>query len=157
MSSGKCAPIVFRAGAIGPHQLVALSPNHRVLVTSTRAEVLFGEPEVLVKAKDLVNDHSIRQDMRGGLVTYVHLLFDDHEIICGGGMLSESYHPGLSSFGAFDRETQDKALRLMPDLQQKCASGYGPTTRPVLRSFEANALLSNSLDPGGGEPRRISG
>jgi hypothetical protein len=37
-----------------------VSPFHRVLIRDSLAELLFGEAEVLVAAKDLVNDHSVR-------------------------------------------------------------------------------------------------
>ncbi len=57
---GSHAPIVFAKGALGDHDRIALSPCHRVLVTSWRAELLFGNAEVLVKAKSLIDDCRIR-------------------------------------------------------------------------------------------------
>ena len=114
---------------------MALSPNHRVLVTSELAELQFGHSEVLVKAKHLVNGDTIRFQADGTLVSYVHLLFDRHEIVCGNGLESESYHPGAETLEAFDPETRAEVLELMSDWQN-----YGPSARLTLKSRES-ALL----------------
>lgn len=138
------APIRFAAGALGAHEELELSPCHRVLVQDEWAEVLFGETEVLVKARDLVNGHSIRPRADGAPVTYVHLLFDSHEIICGNGLESESYHPGVETFGSFDNETRAEVLELMGG----SLSDYGASARLSLRSFEVQALLARSAAQG---------
>ncbi|WP_293572947.1 choice-of-anchor L domain-containing protein [Phaeobacter sp.] len=133
---GAEAPVIFAKNALGQHAQTALSPNHRVLVRSAWAEVLFGQYEVLVKAKDLINDRSIRPRADGELVTYVHLLFDSHQIICGDGLESESYHPGEQTLHSFDPETRAEILDLMAD-------GMGinaPSARLSLKPHE-RALL----------------
>lgn len=134
-AKGRDAPVVFSAGALGNHDRIAVSPNHRVLITSQRADLLFGQSEVLVKAKHLTNDSTIRVQADGQQVTYVHLLFDQHEIVCGNGLESESYHPAAETLDAFDAETRAEVLELMPDLH-----GYGPTARPTLKSHESRLL-----------------
>ncbi|AZV80920.1 hypothetical protein EBB79_23625 (plasmid) [Parasedimentitalea marina] len=138
-AEGRDAPVVFAAGALGDHECIAVSPNHRVLITSERAELLFGQSEVLVKAKHLINDSSIRVQADGQQVTYVHLLFDQHEIVYGNGLESESYHPGAETLDAFDVETRAEILDLMPD-----RDNYGPTARPALKSHES--FLLSGLD-----------
>ncbi len=134
-AEGRDAPVVFSAGALGNHDRIAVSPNHRVLITSQRAELLFGQSEVLVKAKHLVNDNTIRVQADGQQVTYVHLLFDQHEIVNGNGLESESYHPAAETLAAFDAETRTEVLEFMADL-----NGYGPTARPALKSHESRLL-----------------
>ncbi|MDE4172985.1 choice-of-anchor L domain-containing protein [Phaeobacter sp. PT47_59] len=134
---GADAPVVLQAGALGRHETVELSPCHRVFLASGRAEMLFGTPQVLVKAKDLVNGSSIRRRMDGAAVTYVHLLFDRHEIVCGNGLFSESYHPGAETADSFDTETRAEILRLIGGDW----SAYGPSARPALKSYEAELLL----------------
>ncbi len=140
-AKGPDAPVVIAAGSLGDHGAAELSQNHRVLMRSARAELLFGEGEVLVKAKDLVNGTSIRLRNDGAPVTYVHVMFDRHQIICGNGLDSESYHPGRETLGSFDAETRDEILRLMPDAADPEDFGYGPAARPSLRSHESRALL----------------
>ena len=137
---GRDAPVVFSAGALGNHDRIAVSPNHRVLITSEMAELLFGDSEVLVKAKYLVNDHTIRVQADGHQVTYVHLLFDQHEIVFGNGLESESYHPGAETLEAFDADTRAEVLDFMPDLDS-----YGPTARLVLKSHESRLLSGAEL------------
>jgi hypothetical protein len=51
---------VIEAGTFGLHRRLVVSPQHRVLLTHWMAELMFGEDEVLVAAKDLVNDCSVR-------------------------------------------------------------------------------------------------
>lgn len=138
-ATGRNAPVVFCANALGDHGCIAVSQNHRMLISSELAELLFGDREVLVKAKHLVNDTTIRVQSDGQLVTYVHLLFDEHEILRGNGLESESYHPGVETLGAFDADTRDEVLELMADF-----SGYGPTARMSLKSHESQLLLSSA-------------
>lgn len=139
-AEGRDAPVVFAAGAFGKHEAVEMSQNHRVLVTSSRAELLFGQNELLVKAKDLLNDATIRLRSDGAPVTYVHLLFDRHQIITGNGLDSESYHPGDQTLDSFDADTRDEILQLLPEAEGG-APVYGPAARISLKSYESRALL----------------
>ncbi|CUH89063.1 hypothetical protein PH5382_03008 [Phaeobacter sp. CECT 5382] len=141
-ATGRSAPVVFLANALGDHGRIAVSPNHRILITSELAVLLFGQSEVLVKAKHLVNDTTIRVQADGQAVTYVHLLFDQHEIISGNGLESESYHPGDETLDSFDAYTRSEVLELMPDF-----NNYGPTARIVLKSHESQLILSKQLAP----------
>ena len=74
------APIRIRANTFGTHDDLMVSPEHRVLIRDNIAELLFGEQEILVSAKDLVNDRSVTRCI-GGDVTYVHLMFDRHQVV----------------------------------------------------------------------------
>ncbi|KPP84274.1 MAG: Hint domain [Rhodobacteraceae bacterium HLUCCO07] len=136
------APVTFEAGALGTHAALELSPNHRILIRSALAELLFGAHEILVKARELVNDETIRRRRDGQPVTYIHLLFDRHELICGNGLWSESYHPGRETAHSFDAETGEEIRRLFPELCRPPAIGYGPTARMTLKSFEARLMLA---------------
>lgn len=140
-AKGRDAPVVIAAGTLGDHGEAELSQNHRVLMRSPQAELLFGEGEVLVKAKELVNGASVRLRRDGTPVTYVHVMFDRHQIIRGNGLESESYHPGEETIGSFDAETREEILRLMPEAETAAEFGYGPSARPSLKSFESRALL----------------
>lgn len=140
-ANGTHAPIRFEAGALGNHEEIELSPNHRVLLRTPIAQMMFGASEVLVKAKDLLNDNTVRRRADGQDVTYVHVLFDTHQIIWGNGLESESYHPGEQTIDAFDEETRDEILSLMPHLDAEQGYGYGPTARTTLRGYEARTLL----------------
>ncbi|WP_224824150.1 Hint domain-containing protein [Cognatishimia sp. MH4019] len=138
---GKLAPIRIRAGTFGAHRELMVSPQHRVLIRDSLADLLFGDAEVLVAAKDLVNDHSVRR-VEGGQVTYVHLLFDRHQVVFSEGLPTESFFPGPQTTKAFEAEIIDEICTIFPELDPMTGEGYSPTTRRALRSFEARLLLA---------------
>ena len=138
-AEGRDAPIRLAAGALGPHDAIELSPNHRVFIASPIAEMHFGTHEVFVKAKHLVNGHSIRRRCDGQRVVYIHLLFDRHEVIRGNGLWSESYHPGAQTQDSFDPDTLGELLRLFPDIKTD-SRRFGPVARMSLRRFETRLL-----------------
>lgn len=138
------APIRFSKGTFGATRDLWLSPQHRVLIRDAWSELLFGEPEVLVKAKDLINDQSIRVDRSKPEITYFHLLFDSHEILLSNGMATESFLPGPETMPGYDTETQNELLNLFPHLENGINQGFGPTARLALKSYEFNVLAQVS-------------
>jgi hypothetical protein len=112
-----------------------------VLVQDVLAHLLFAEPEVLAAAKHLVNDSSVRI-VEGGYVEYVHILFDEHQIVCANGLLSESFLPGSQSQNLFEEETLAEITTLFPELDPETGEGYGPAARRVLKSHEAVLFAS---------------
>ncbi len=90
-------PVRLAAGSLGkglPATDLVVSPGHRVLMPD--AEALYGEPEVLAGAADLEDGRSIRRDFALTSVTYVHLMFEQHEVITANGQPCESFHPGFA-------------------------------------------------------------
>ncbi|MBM1220638.1 Hint domain-containing protein [Ponticoccus sp. SC2-23] len=135
---GDFAPIRFDAGAFGNPRPLLVSPQHRMLVTGWRAELWFGEEEVLVAAKHLVNGTSIRvTPMRQ--VEYHHILFDGHEIVESEGILSESFHPGAYIMGT-DDVMRNEIFELFPELRAKPETAVPRTARVVLKGSEASVL-----------------
>lgn len=134
-------PIVIRANAMGvdlPKLDLTVSPQHRMFIDDYRAELLFGEPEILVPAKALKNDSTIVEDHSGKGVTYFHILFDKHELVKANGCWSESFHPGTQGLKAIDEAAKDELFKLFPELEM--ASAENSTCRPALKVSEA-ALL----------------
>ncbi|NPD18585.1 Hint domain-containing protein [Alterinioella nitratireducens] len=136
--TGAFAPVRFAAGAIGNPDPLTVSPQHRMLVTGWRAELYFGEAEVLVAARHLVNGNTIRQVERAE-VTYIHLLFAAHEIVMAGGVPSESFFLG-HALRACDADTRAELLALFPDLAPG-ARDLVPA-RQVARRFEGAVLAA---------------
>lgn len=135
-------PIVFAPGSLGagmPDRALALSPQHRLCLGGWRAELHFGQPEVLVPAHALVNGTTIRQADPRSAVTYVHFLLDGHQIVRSNGVLSESFFPSALSLTGLDRAAQAEVLRLFPDLTS-LSRAYPRTARPVLRAAEARLV-----------------
>jgi hypothetical protein len=142
-ASGDFAPILIRAGTFGAHRNLLVSPQHRVLIRDYLAELLFGEAAVLVAAKDLVNGHSVVQKA-GGFVTYIHLMFDRHQVVFSEGLETESFLPGPQTNSIFDKPVLDEICALFPELDPETGEGYSPAARRILRHYEAR-LLSPAL------------
>ena len=136
------APIRILPNALGegvPEREVRVSPLHRVLVRSAKAQMLFGLDEVLVAAKFLVNDSTILRDISARSVDYVHLMFDDHAVVYTEGMLSESLQAGAAGLAALSPEARAELLSIFPELANQGCEGH-VATRPSLRAKEAEVL-----------------
>jgi hypothetical protein len=140
---GEFAPVCICAGSYGATCDIWLSPQHRVLIRDIWAELLFGEPEVLVKAKDLVNGTTVRRITSEQPVTYVHLLFDRHQILNSAGLASESYLPGPMMSKSFDKAAQEEILSLFPELVDITSCEW-KSVRPILKTHEARALQARA-------------
>lgn len=139
-------PVRISAGALGPGRPardLSVSPQHRILLSGWRAELLFGEDTVLAPAKGLLDDHAIRIDREIGDTEYFHLLFDRHEIIFTDGLPTESFFPGRHSIGALEAPAREELMRLFPELgaPQDSPAPAGPGLRP----WEARLMASRRL------------
>ncbi len=135
--TGDLAPVRIAAGAMGNRRPLLVSPQHRMLVTGWRAELLFGEPEVLVAAVHLLARPGIARAPRAE-VDYVHLLFDEHEIVLAEGAPSESFHPG-SRLLAGDRALLAEILAVFPELATRAPESFAAARR-IVTGREALAL-----------------
>lgn len=135
--TGVNAPVRFRAGVLGNVRELRVSQNHRMLIRGAQAELLFGQPEVLVAAKHLVNGTTITiapQDR----VEYFHFLFDRHEIVFAECCASESLFPGQQTLRNVDDAARDEIIAHFPELALSDADTR--TSRLSLRGHEARAL-----------------
>jgi len=132
---GQFAPIRFAKGVLGNTRDILVSPQHRMLIAGWRAEMFFGEDEVLVAAKHLVNNDRIHAAPVDE-VTYVHVLFDRHEVIFAEGCASESFYPGDYILSG-DIEMRREILALFPELE---AGGRPCAARPTISGAEARVL-----------------
>lgn len=98
---GQNVPVRLEAGVLGNDRPLELSARHR-LVIRPPAGPLAGE-EVLVPAKSLVGMPGVTLSPRPR-VLWLHLLFEDHEIIFAEGARAESMMPGHAT-----RRTVEKA------------------------------------------------
>ncbi|MBQ0805874.1 MAG: choice-of-anchor L domain-containing protein [Sulfitobacter sp.] len=143
-ATGKFAPIHIRANTFGEHRDLLVSPLHRVLIRDNLAEILFGEAEVLVAARDLVNDATVTR-REGGQVEYVHLMFDRHQVIFSEGLETESYLPGPQTCESFEAETIAEICAIFPEIDPKTGQGYSQAARRTLKRFEADILCSGMV------------
>ncbi len=141
-AEGAFAPILIQKGALDNDSDLLVSPQHRMLYYGPQCEMLFGVAEVLIPAKHLVNDLTIRPK-EGGMVTYYHLMFDTHEIIYAENCPSESFHPGEFTLDNVAQDTRDELLALFPELAIDKGLHYGATARQTIKPYETNLLLNS--------------
>jgi hypothetical protein len=140
-AEGKMAPVRINAGTFGDHDTLLVSPLHRILIRNTHADLLFGSSEVLIAARDLIDNSKVCR-VEGGMVEYHHILFDEHQVIWSEGLETESFLPGPQTTHCFEQETVDEIATIFPELDPRTGEGYGPAARPALKSFEAKVLVA---------------
>jgi hypothetical protein len=129
-------PVQFESDAVGNTRPLLVSPQHRMLLNDWRAQVYFGEDQVLIAAKALVNGKTVRTVVPETGVTYCHLLFDRHEVILAEGALSESFHPGEIGLGGLDDAQRREIETLFPQLSLEDRRA----AFPIVRVGEARGL-----------------
>ncbi|MGH1454786.1 MAG: Hint domain-containing protein [Paracoccaceae bacterium] len=136
-------PVLVRTGALGngmPQRDMVLSPNHRVLVTSGEAEMLFDEREVLVAAKHLVGRPGIER-VTPAQVTYVHIMCKHHEVVLSDGAWTESFQPDDASLKSVGAPQQAEIMALFPELADDMGGLDYPAARRALGANEARLLV----------------
>ncbi|MCR9113727.1 MAG: Hint domain-containing protein [Rhodobacteraceae bacterium] len=133
---GRNAPVCIRRGTLGNVRDLWVSPNHRMVLRGARAELLFGESEVLVAAKHLVDGKAIRI-VPVDEVDYWHFLLDGHQIVFAEACATESLYPGQQSLQAVTPDERDEIVALFPELEAR--RGDMHMSRYPLKNYEASA------------------
>ena len=137
-------PVLIRAGSLGnnlPERDMLVSPNHRMLIASDRASLYFEEREVLVAAKHLLNHDGVER-ARATQATYIHFMFDNHEVVLSDGTWTESFQPGDYSLKGMDQDQRAEIFDLFPDLRQAEGRTAYQAARKTLKRHEAVLLVS---------------
>jgi hypothetical protein len=134
---GPLAPIRVGPGALGNRRALKVSPNHRILIRAAAAEYYYGHTDVLVPAKALVDDRSVRT-VPTETAHYVHLLLPRHEMVFAEGLASESLFTGTMALEAFSTASRAELTALVGEAEMKAMR----LNRPALSVSEARALLN---------------
>ena len=140
-AQGSFAPIHIRSGVLGNSRDLLVSRQHRMLIASWRVELHFGTSEVLTRASHLINHDGVFVDKTENTVEYLHLLFDDHQVIFSEDFPSESFHPGHFSIEGLEEETREELFSLFPELRDECFINAYTAARVSLKRHEAKALF----------------
>lgn len=136
-------PVRIAAGALGcnlPLCDLVVSPQHRCLLRSPIARRMAGQHEVLVAAKHLLGLPGVSVLPPDLPVTYVHLLFDRHELVWSNGAVTESLYLGDQAVAAVDAAAREEILALFPDLAKVRPQG----ARPFVRGRIARKLVERA-------------
>ena len=136
-------PVRIEAGALGrgiPDRDMVVSPQHRVVMSNAAIQLLFGEDEVLVAATYLVGRPGITRICPEGGVTYVHFMFDRHELVMSDGTWTESFQPGDLSLAGLDADQRSELLTLFPDLSETSGRRGYASARMSLKAYQAQLL-----------------
>ncbi|WP_406721370.1 Hint domain-containing protein [Thioclava litoralis] len=129
-------PIRIPAGSLGdglPAIDLLVSPQHRMLLRGPELQLAFSEDEMLIAATHLCGArgiHAIRPDS----VTYIHMMFDHHEVVLANGVWSESFQPGCQVMGAMETAQRTEILTLFPALEGALEGGTPEQAYPAARA-----------------------
>jgi Hint domain len=134
-------PVVIPQGSLGhglPERDTLVSPNHRLLVTNDRTALFFEETEVLVAAKHLVSGRHIHAVDSAG-TTYIHFMFDRHEVVLANGAWTESFQPADFTLKGIGNAQRTEIFELFPELRS--ASGLEGSAVPLSTSKRPETRL----------------
>jgi Ca2+-binding RTX toxin-like protein len=135
-------PIFVRAGSLGngmPERDLLLSPNHRMLMTGKAATLYFEENEVLSAVKHLTGIDGIDRVETTDL-SYIHLLFDHHEVVLSNGAWTESFQPGDYTMAGIGDAQRTEIMSLFPNLAIDPVTAGFSAARKILKKHEAKLL-----------------
>lgn len=140
---GHLRPVRIRKGALGgglPERDMMLSPNHRILVASDQTQLYFEEREVLVAAKHLTGTPGIAT-AQVPWTTYIHIMFEQHEVVLSNGTWTESFQPGDYSLAGIGNAQRSELEQLFPDLKTPLGVASYQAARRALKGYEAKLLM----------------
>ena len=137
-ASGALAPVSIARGTIGNDRDLLVSPQHRLLIAGAATRRTGTAGEVLAPALALVDGYRISVAY-GGMVSYHHLMFDQHEVVIANGAPSESFHPGGIGLDTLDAAAREGLFAKFPELRTG-ANSYSQPVRPCLSMSKAKLL-----------------
>jgi len=134
-------PILIRKDSIAPgvpNRDMQVSPQHRMLIENSATQLWLGEDEVLVKAKHMIHKAGVDQIIADDDITYIHVMFDCHEIMLVDNAWTESFQPGdmVEADGAFV-----ELLELFPELATCDGRASYHAARVSTKSHQARLVV----------------
>ncbi|SIS64678.1 Ca2+-binding protein, RTX toxin-related [Roseivivax lentus] len=146
-------PILIPQGMFGSDRDLLVSRQHGILVGDDHF-VRAGHLAECAQGPRIA--HGKRE------VTYIHLMFDAHQIIFAEGVPSESFFPGpmaLKMMSAADRQGLEARFPALSGIAsvEDAEARYGAPARPSARKKQVRALLTASRPAPGRRPKAVPG
>ena len=139
-------PKKIAQGALGqdlPERDTLVSPQHRMLLGNEQIREWFDADEVLVAAHLLTFFEGVTHaDVSH--VTYIHFMFEQHEIVLADGAWSESFQPSDMRVGAMDERHREELLTLFPELEEDTQEKY-PAARKSVTADDMKRVIRSEL------------
>ncbi|PVA11462.1 type I secretion protein [Pelagivirga sediminicola] len=135
-------PVLIRAGSLGrglPEHDLLVSPNHRVLMNNEKTALYFEDREVLAAAKHLTDLAGV-DAVDTSAVSYIHFMFDQHEVVLSNGAWTESFQPGEQTLGDMGSAQRDEIYALFPELRDAPGIEAYQAARRSLKRHETRLL-----------------
>lgn len=135
-------PVRIAAHALAqnvPSKAVTLSPQHRVVVRAQAAQDVLGHTEILAAAKKLRDFDNIDVVEAPEAMTYIHVLFDNHEILDVEGALVESLLMGPYAATALEEGAYKDAFGAA--LPASLSGFAAQPARPIVEGKTGRRLL----------------
>ncbi|MEP3677061.1 MAG: cadherin-like domain-containing protein [Sulfitobacter sp.] len=139
-------PVLIREGALGnglPERDMMVSPQHRVLIANDKTAMYFEEREVLVAAKHLTDMEGI-DVVDVSHTSYIHIMFDQHEVVLSDGTWTESFQPGDLSLAGVGDASREEILELFPELATREGIEAYAAARKSLKKYEAKLITKTN-------------
>jgi hypothetical protein len=136
-------PVLIREGALGhglPMRDLLVSPQHRLLMNNEKTALYFEDREVLAAAKHLTGMEGI-DIVEASSVSYIHFMFDQHEVVLSNGTWTESFQPGQQTLAGMDSAQRKEIFELFPQVAETERSGTYKSSRRSLKKHEARLLV----------------
>ncbi|MBM1634960.1 Hint domain-containing protein [Sulfitobacter mediterraneus] len=144
-------PVLIPQGMLGAERDLLVSRQHAVLVDSDR----------LARAIHLTGAKGLPARIAHGKkqVTYIHLMFDEHQIVFVENVPSESFYPGANAVKMLTEGALEDLLQVLPELStanspEDIKRIYGPTARPIVGLEELTDVECNACGDGNPPPAK---
>lgn len=127
-------PVIIRRDSFGPglpSNDIRVSQKHRIVLETPEITRAFGDGGIFAPASVLLSESTILLDPAPKDTRYIHLLFDEHQVIFADGIPSESFYPCPNGLMSLTPENRAEVFAIMPALADHPLR-YGPCARPLL-------------------------
>ena len=129
-------PVAIKSWVLGSRRDLMVSRQHAFLDSTGKR---------LIRAAQMLKENwrGVRVAQGRKKITYVHLMFDRHELVFAEGVATESMYPGPMALSGLKRECREELMTIFPQLTLVTRNVppellYGPPVRRVAGSLRPN-------------------